>query len=826
MFYRIIPSIKIIQTSYDKGLLLRFIHFMIMLYCSIMLCMPLFGLEMKLNYGKEDKDTFAVLNLRNEHPFSCESKLKINGEVERILCRIIGIPQSGFNPTKSPMLSFSYTMEEKKEDDEKRAMLIEITPAKGVKLQLFSVFSDLKTENPIPVTRHANSKSYQIVAYYNKLPFLKPDENLEKRDSINFPVSIPKTATPTISELDINRKPLDYIAGKDLDAFLEIRDLMNNRKYPEALEKISKALKAYPNSLFTKDMVYYTIIALSHSKNKESQSYLAEAAIPWIKAYASDDKIPEVMYILSKTLLDQNKMKEAYYYLNRTIEEYPSTRYAALSKMQIANTLKSQSDIKRAPLIYREAYKEAKDIEAAGEIAVSWAKFSLRNDDTEYANELLHKVYSVFPAFFLIDKNASMELLSDLEETEQYAIAAPIAQYLSGYVAINSDLHAQLLNKASEFYTKSGDFDIAHKLNLDFLYYHPSHKLANKIKERDDSLLFQVAGDYKTKLERYDYILANYPNTESSKKALALKAKLYLDNKKYDEILQMQGLLPQDSEVVQAAIDNQVTLFLKDKNCDGIAGVLSRANKVNLTTQESLDTFECLYNQNAFKKANDLFSTLYKSIQDGSDQLRWLYLESNTLFALGQNKEAIKAGRDVMDLAFAMGKPNYYDISFKMFHALYNDEATRHEAVNLSVQMDKWFPDDRRMLAVHFTLLNEAEQKKDVLAATTQARIITALQDKIKEYDYSPYVNFILINDLINEGNYPEALKQLDRIKDFKLTTDDRQQRFYKIATIHYTLKSMENSKKALDACVALGTTSAWGTLCNNALSLHDNSFE
>lgn len=790
--------------------------------------MPLFGLDMKLNYGKEDKETFAVLNLRNEHPFSCESKLKINGDVEKILCRIVGIPQSGFNPTKSPMLSFSYTMEAKKEDDEKRAMIIEITPAKGVKMQLFSVFSDLKTENPIPVTRQTDSKSYQIVAYYKKLPFLRPDENLEKRDSINFPVSIPKTATPTISELDINRKPLDYIAGKDLDAFLEIRELMNARKYPEALEKIAKALKMYPNSLFAKDMVYYTIIALSHSKSKESQSYLAEAAIPWIKAYASDDKIPEVMYLLSKTLLAQNKMKEAYYYLNRTIEEYPKTRYAALSKMQIANTLKSPSDIKRAPLIsfIEKAYQEAQDLEAAGEIAVSWAKFSLRDEDTEYANELLHKVYSVFPAFFLIDKDATMELLDELEEVEQYTMAAPIAAYLSGNVPYNSELHAKLLNKSSEFYTKIGDFDMAHKLHLDFLHYHPNDKLAQKVKERDDSLLFQVTGDYKTKLERYDYVLANYPNTESAKKALELKAKLYLENKKYEEILQMQSLLPQDSEVVQAAIDNQVAIFLKENNCDGVAGVLSRASKVKLSTSESLQAFECLYNQTAFKKAHDLFSGLYKHIQDGGEQLRWLYLESNTLFALGQNKEAIKAGRDVMDLAFAMGQTQYYDISFKMFHAFYNDEATRHEAINLSKKMDKWFPTDRRMLEVHFTLLNEAEHKKDPLATSTEARIIMALQDKIKEYDYSPYVNFIYVNALMNENNYTEALKQLDRIKDFKMTTDDRQQRFYKIATINYTLKYMDNSKKALDACVELGTTSAWGTLCNNALSLHDNGFE
>lgn len=791
--------------------------------------MPLFGLDMKLNYGKEEKETFAVLNLRNEYPFSCESKLKINGEVENIVCKIVGIPQSGFNPTKSPMLSFSYTMESKKEakeDDEKRAMIIEITPAKGVKLQLFSVFSDLKTENPIPVTRQTDSKSYQIVAYYKKLPFLRPDENLETRDSINFPISIPKTATPTISELDINRKPLNYIAGKDLDAFLEIRELIRTRKYPEALDKIAKALKKYPDGLFTKDMIYYTIIALSHSNSKESQTYLIEAAIPWIKAYASDDNIPEVMYLLSKTLLAQNKVKEAYYYLNRTIEEYPNSRYEALSKMQIANTLKSQSDIKRAPLIYREAYKEAKDLESASEIAVSWARFSLRNKDAKYANELLDKVYNVFPAFFLIDKNDTIELLNELEEEKQYTMAAPIAEYLSGNVPYNSDLHAKLLNMSSEFYTKNGDFDKAHKVNLDFLHYHPDNKLAKKIKERDDSLLFQIAGDYKTKLDRYNYVIANYPNTESAKKALELKAKLYLENKKYEDILQMQSLLPDDSEIIQTAIDNQVSIFLKDNNCDGVAGVLNRANKVNLNASESLQAFECLYNQNAFKKANDLFSGLYKHIQDGGEQLRWLYLESNTLFGLGKDKEAIKAGRDVIDLAFAMGQPKYYDISFKMFKAFYNDEATRNEAISLSKKMDKWFPADKRMLEVHFTLLNEAQQNKDPLATSTEVRTIMALQNKVKEYDYSPYVNFIYVNTLINENNYTEALKQLDIIKDFKMTTDDRQQRFYKIATINYTLKYMENSKKALDACVELGTTSTWGTLCNNALSLHDNGFE
>ncbi|RDU64638.1 hypothetical protein CQA53_07710 [Helicobacter didelphidarum] len=784
------------------------------------------SLDMKLNYGKEDKETFAVLNLKNEFPFSCESTLKINGDVEQITCQIEGIPQSGFNPTKSSMLAFSYQMGEKEPDSNKRKMVLKVVPINGAKLQLFSVFSDLKTEKPIPVTRQTHSKSYQIVAYYKKLPFLKPDDNLTKRDSINFPVSIPNTATPMVGELDINRKPLDYTAGKDLDEFIQIRSLMHARKYADALAKISKASQTYPDSLFTKDMIYYAIVALSKLKDKSSQDYLLDAGVKWVKTYASDDHAPEVMYLLAKTFLQQNKAKDAFYYLTRISEEYPKTRYSSLAKMQIANTLKSQSDIKRAPLIYREAYKDAQDVDTASQVAISWARFNLRNKDYEYANELFNKVYTVYPAYFLTDQDESMTIIKELEEEEQYKTAANIARYLSGYTKISDDKHAQLLNKASDFYTKIGDFDSAHKINLDFLHYHPSHKLAEKIRERDNSLLFEIGGDYKTKMQRYDTIIATYPNSESSKKAYALKAQLYYENKEYDKIIEMQLLLPEDSPIIQTAIDNQVVEYLKEHNCDGITGVLSKAHKVSLNVAQSLDVFECLYNRTAYQKANQLFSGLNKYIKDGENQLRWLYLQANTLFALGENKAGIKAGRDVLDLAFATGNTKYYDISFKMFNVFYNDESTRHEALKLSAKMDQWFPNDKRMLAVHFTLLNEAQQKNDPLALKSEANTIMAIQNKVKDYGFSPYVNFIHINSLIDENKYKEALSELEVLKRFQLNLDDKQQRFYKIANINYTLKNMEESKKALDKCVALGTTTSWGTLCNNALSLHDSSLE
>lgn len=812
-----------------KKLKVNNLQFRFYIFALFLASQMLSALDIKLNYGRESNETFAVLNLRNDFPFSCEETLKITGDVEKITCRIQGIPQSGFNPTKSTMLTFSYKMEPKDpnaKDPNKRNMAIEITPLNNAKLKLFSVFDDLKTEKPIPVTRGSESKSYQIVAFYKKLPFLKPEDNLEKRDSINFPVSIPKTSTPIISELDINRKPLDYRAGKDLDEFMEIRNLMNQKKYQDALERIGKAVKTYPNSLFMKDMIYYAIVALSNFNDKASQDYLIDAGVKWVKAYASDDNVAQVMYLLSKTFIKQNKTRDAQYYLTRLRDEYPNTKYSALAKMQIANMLKAPSDMKRAPLIYREAYKEAKDVDTAAQVAVSWARFSIRNKDFAFANELFNKVFSVFPAYFLIDKDESYEIIKELEEDEQWQAAAQIAGYLSGYVDVKSDKHAELLNKAADYYAKIGDFDKAHKLNQDFLHYHPTNKLAENVKARDNSLLFEVSGDYNSKMQRYDSIIASYPNSEFSKKAYDLKAKLYLENKEYDKIVEMQNFLPQDSPILQTAIDNEVLIYLNEKNCDGIAGVLSNANKITLNVAQSLEVFECLYNKTSYQKAQDLFSGLNKHIKDGDNQLKWLYLESNTLFALGRNKEGIKAGKDVLDLAYATGNTQYYDVAFKMFNAYYNDEGTRYEALKLSKQMDTWFPNDKRMINVHFTLLNEAQQKGDPLALRSEAATIMRLQNLNKDFSFSPYVNFIHINSLVDENNYTQALKELDEVNKFKLSLEDKQQRFYKIANINYTLKNMPESKKALDECVALGTTNSWGMLCNNALSLHNQGFE
>ena len=87
-------------------------------------------------------------------------------------------------------------------------------------------------------------------------------------------------------------------------------------------------------------------------------------------------------------------------------------------------------------------------------------------------------------------------------------------------------------------------------------------------------------------------------------------------------------------------------------------------------------------------------------------------------------------------------------------------------------------------------------------------------------------MNFIYINGLIDENKYDEALKQLETLERFVTSTDDKQQRFYKLATVLYSLRDANRSQDALDQCMALGDSTAWGLLCKNAMDLHNTNLE
>lgn len=775
------------------------------------------SLEIKLNYGKEDSDFFAVVNVNNNHPFECKYAVDDVFSNEYVKCDIEGIPQSGFNPIEGTFASLYYNMKDELVDGKKvRYVSLFIKPKNNYRLKLFSSFFDLKTELPVPVNRDKLSRSYQIVVFKDKLPFL--DDKLDKstsQDSINFPITIVDSAAPQLPELDINRKPLSYTAGKDLEIFLDIKDQIKQKKYKNALIRISDGLQKYPNSLFQKDMIYYAMIALSKDRDKNSQDLLIDYANKWIRVYSSDGKISEVMYLLANAYRMQNKIKEAYHYYNRNIDEYPQSRYAPLSQMQIANTLTSQADIRRAPLIYRDAYKNAKDLESASEIALFWAIFDLRNQNTSNALELIKKIKKANPTFFISHIDQGKLLLKVLQEADLKEMAGDLARYLSQGLPIKSSEHRDMLYLASTLLYNAQSFNLAHQTNLEFLNIYPGTDFAKKVKQRDDGMLFDVKGNDDDQLDRYDRIIANYPSSQNAKEAALLKAKLLLKLKRYQEVLDMEA--PKDLHDI--ALSEEAKILIQSGSCVKLNAILKNEESIDIDVENGLLAFKCLVDSNSHDSADKLFSNLIAKIDKAKLQLEWLYLQSKNLFALKKDSDGVRAGEDALNLAFSMGQEKYYDISFDIFNSLIHRDESK--ALLLSKKMKKWFKDDKRMLVTYHELLKLAQKNKDYLSIKNEAINILSLQNNLKNYSYSPYINFIYIDILMDEKDFNKALKELEVIEKMDINNDDKQQLLYKKANIFYAT-NLDN-KEILQECVKINADNAWGNLCKNAISIQED---
>lgn len=798
----------------------------------------LFSLEIKLNYGYENNKNYTTLNIKNENAFTCIQNTDADDVTTSIICEIEGVPQSGFNATKTIFFDFSYEVIEKYVDPDKTIKktftIIKIIPNKK-NIKLVSHFVDIKNDIALPVGRKNKAKSYQIIGYEDEIPFLNFSKNTHNRNKINFPIRIKNVALPIVNELDINSKPLNYKVGRDLEIFLDIKKSFKRRDYKNVLNLVSKSIKQLQNSIFTKDIVYYGIVSLANFYNDNgSKKLLIERASDWIKAYPSDVKIPEVMYYLAKTFITENKIKDGVYYLNRIIDDYPDSDFTPLAQVQIANILKSPSDLKRAPLFYRDAYKKSKNVNVASEVALNWARFNLVNGDNKNAISLVNKVFEAKPTFFLLDPTFSESIGDEFAKYNEFHTAGRIIKFLSQNTSIDTEKHEYLLNKAAKYYTDAKDYEEANILNELIIDRYPNGKFVNLAKSRKDEIVFDLSGSDDEKLQRYEQVVLKYPGSEESKRAYILMAEILLRQKKYENVLNLIPVFQKlnfDSDenkkierYIELSVKNQVLLNLTNHNCAGISDTLRHSDKLDLDSDRSLEVFECLMEVKNFQKADSLYGDLYKKINDGNKQLKWLYLRSKLLFALDNKIDAIKAGYDAIDLAYSTNEHKYYDISYDIFDHIIDNSARANEAIKLSYEMDKWFPNDVRMLDVHFKLLKLAEKNKDNLSIKNEVYKIIELQKTTNRNDFSPFVDFYQAEILLQENKDDEALAVFKYIEKMPLNDNDKQKLLYKEANILYSKNENEKSLTVLNECIGINSSSAWGNLCVNAKNLQEGT--
>ncbi|QTO96693.1 tetratricopeptide repeat protein [Helicobacter pylori] len=779
------------------------------------------ALSLTLTQGKEEGEDFSVLTLRHNKAFSCsyanekppsgiEASLSIMHAKRPIECVIDSIPKEGFTPLENAFFNITYSMHQQQ-------FILHIKPKVMRRLTLFSFDRDYKKAIPLFVENDAKAKMWQIIGYDQKIPFLSEKDNAQK--GLNFPIIIKDAQTPIIQELDVNNKPLLTTKGYDLNAYLEAKKQMDSQAYFDALRTISRAFKNYPQTIFKKDLYLLEIIALGKLGIKKS--LLIDIGTKWIKNYPTDPNIPEALYYVAKALDENNNYKQAMHYYKRILLEYKNSRYAPLAQMRLAIEAAEASDLSSASMLFKEAFSNAKDKESASEIALNWAEAEINYQNFNNAKYLIDKVVQSNPDYISMHSESTLELLKLLKKNQMNESAIEIAQLLLNQ---DDDVKAkeQALYDLGALYARIKDFKNAHLYNLQYLQDHAELERASVVRARDEKALFSMEGNTQEKIAHYNKIIQNFPNSNEAQKALELKAQLLFDNKRYAEVLGMQKDLPKDSPLIQKTLNILAKTPLENNRCEGALKYLSQITAFEFNPKEEIQAFDCLYFASLKEKAQIIALNALKAAKTPSEKLVWLYRLGRNYYRLGDFKNSTLASKDALILAQSLNKKEFYDIAFVLFSD-YMQNNEKELALNLHAFLEKHFKDDKRMALVYFKLL---ENEKDPKSVKIYATSLLKLQDIYKDYSYTPFSEFALIDAYRTTKDYSKALETLDKLLNRRLSLEDHQKALYLQSSLLDLTNQKAKSKASLEKCVQLkqkDQTNAWQNLCEQGLNLFKN---
>ena len=755
----------------------------------------LFALNIEIDYGIEHNKRFSILTLKYDSPFPCVETRDINDNITLIECRIDKPPSASF--PKQSLEFFDIYTEIK---NRKFHLFIRANIEGNKKIRLFANAFDLKSEIAIPKERPKDSRVWQIIGFEGEIPFLSG----KSYNGLNFPIHIPNSALPSIAELNIDASPLTFEEGADLGAFLNLQSYYQNKQDAETIAAADNILNNYPNSIFARDALLYKIRAMSRTTQVPDDAI--NIAKAWIKAYPTDTNVPEVLYIIAKNYAKLRIFNESRYYYSRILEEFEDSKYAQYALVGMAHNLATNGDRRQPPTLYARAYESAKDLDTASFVALNWAQWALKNDDKKGAENLISKVVSANPNYFLAHIDSSTAQLALWAENGLYALSAKAGESMLKKLT-NDNFKEKLMLNVGNWYELASMPSDAYRVYSEFLqlFANESDEIPT-IKKRSDNLLFLLdEGDMEKQITQYDYIIATYPNSDNAKLAYQKKAQNLLALGRYKEVLELKPHLEENSEIVKNAY---IAIIENIKDC---AEMISYYNESRVITNNARELFECLFNVSLFELARGLSSEMLPNAS-GESKILWLYNEARVNYALNDYNRAASASRDVMGVTkdFAQ-KLNAGEM---LFFSLVN-LGRKNEAISVFNELVKIAPQNRALIPMTKEMLSFALNDGDNIAVEKYAKDLIALQKIHKTYEFSPFAELSYADVLFSDNRFSEMLKVLTNLHN--ANNAESQKAHYLRGSAYYELGNNAKAKAEFQQCVKLNGD--FGALCEEVLN-------
>lgn len=783
----------------------------------------LLALEIVLNSGKESKVNYAILHVIDAKPFLCQT---IPDELDKkhYICKIS-------RPISKPIESKKMKLAELDFYEKDGEFYVTVDPK--VDSKLIPVEESLYLNSEILTKPKEKLYTHWTILLQEKPLY----EEKNVREGLDFSVEFPKYQRPYIGALDLNGAPISYAQSKDIQLYLDIKQEYENGYYDSVVKDVKRVLTLFPNSIFRSELELYHMRAMDKilsTKDEDKADTLGfndndivTVGKRWTKEFASDENIPEVLMLMTKAYIKIGSKADTNYFIDILVSEHPDSLFTKRAILLYADNLFLKKEKDKAMKLYLDVLYSAQDLDIASEAAIRLSDYQMDAGKMKEAKEYLLKVLNVNSQFLLKDKEASYKLARRLFEHRLYDLAAKITDLLLENTPKKAENRELLLKESGDWHAKANEVEVAHTRYQEYLSdYKNSGQYVQEVNESLDELFFKRVENNETKLANYyDKLIEKY-NNEIGQKALLEKAKLFLKQQRYEEVLDLQkelGKVPdrfdiKPEELIYEAAKLLALQKLQKDECQNAVGMIEEY-KLQISEPEHEDKlFKCFVRVSRFDRAHEISSGHLKDTALAS-RYAWAQKEVQVLFMMGKYKEALAFKEDLKTLSFSLrekiGLETIRDLFFSLIK-LKNAEG----AASLAESIKILYPDESSNLDIYYEIVKIATDTKNDLLLVTYAQATMEMQKKFKSNAYTPVVEFSYVDALKRLGRDEEALRIAESLLPQNLVDKDKIRLFYQAGELSLKLQNPSKAKSYFTQCVAINDNSTWKNICQQNLEL------
>jgi tetratricopeptide (TPR) repeat protein len=774
----------------------------------------LFGFELRLNSGIQDKQSYSIIHIENDEPFACEIRKNKMYE-DYIVCSYDKIPSVKLEDKNTTFFDIAFDVKKEEFD-------LVLTP------KFYFILTpnhlELKDEHELLPSKDSKFNHWTLLGYRQNAPFLS-----QKRfDAINFPVTFPDVMRPYVGALDFNGKPIVYSKSNDLNAYIDIKKEFLRKGYDKVLKLIDSAMRRYKNSIFTKEFILYKLKTLDRLYDLDIQDEeilqgndIVDIALKWVKSFPSDDNLPEVLLILSKAYLKLGYRNDANYYFDVLITEHPDNKYARLGILHFADTLYNSKQKNKAIGLYRDVYYSAKDLDVASQAAVRLAKAQIDKGNLKEAKEYYDKILALNSDFVLDDLEDAVKLANDMANKELFELSANIGEKVLDKSTKTSIYHEDLLKDVALWYDKAGVNEKAYEFYKKYQNLYRFGIYSDIVKNNLDRLFFKLKDANTTEqLEHYEYVLNTYDEQEIYNRAVEEKAKILFAQQKYSEADIMRDKLKDvnvsEYQVFADTTKELIKSYLTQDNCIE-ASRLYIEREVSMERKYDTPLFECLMRLSSYPKAKEIFERNIQS-EDIKQKANWMAKGVKLLAKSDNGKDALLLYGDLQKIA---DKANFdaSNLLYDIF-ALHEQKNDIENMINIANQIKEKFPTAYKNVPLYLTIATSLQKQNSESAAIGFFEDAYNLQKSAQKYTFSPTLELDYIEVLKKLDKNSEALRIAKELASRKFSPDLQSRILYIAGDLSIKQDEKSLAKEYFDKCVALEVQSSWKSLCQSGLGL------